>query len=303
MVAMSRTSFEQLVSEHHAAVFRCVRRLCGDDTAAADVSQEVFLRVLQGKANLAAARDPRAVLCWLGARLRANAVRADRRRRHHEENAMHHDHLTSADPLAPVELAERAETARFVAAAVDELPDELRLPLLLRCQDELTLAQIAGFLLARQLRTAVVVPDPEVPTAGVAAIGDRRPDLTLPDLSGAAVSLSRFDGKPVLLNFWASWCPPCVEEMPVLDAFARAHPDWQVVGIAVEPGDAARDYLAAHPVSYPVFIGSADGPDESLQFGNTRGVLPYTVLIGADGRIVKRHAGAFDRDALDAWVR
>ncbi|MBL8736531.1 MAG: sigma-70 family RNA polymerase sigma factor, partial [Planctomycetes bacterium] len=75
MVAMSRAAFEQLVSEHHAAVFRCVRRLRGDDAAAADVCQDVFLRVLQGKANLEAARDPRAVLCWLGARLSANAAR------------------------------------------------------------------------------------------------------------------------------------------------------------------------------------------------------------------------------------
>lgn len=146
MVAMSRASFEQLVSEHHAAVFRCVRRLRGDDAAAADVCQDVFLRVLQGKANLEAARDPRAVLCWLGARLSANAVRADRRRRHHEENAMSHDHLAGRDLPAPAELVERTEVARAVAAAVDELPDELRLPLLLRCQDELTLAQIGTVL-------------------------------------------------------------------------------------------------------------------------------------------------------------
>lgn len=146
MVAMSRASFEQLVSEHHAAVFRCVRRLRGDDAAAADVCQDVFLRVLQGKASLEAARDPRAVLCWLGARLSANAVRADRRRRHHEENAMNRDHLASADLLAPPEFVERTEAARSVAAAVDELPDELRLPLLLRCQDELTLAQIGTVL-------------------------------------------------------------------------------------------------------------------------------------------------------------
>lgn len=146
MVAMSRASFEQLVSEHHAAVFRCVRRLRGDDAAAADVCQDVFLRVLQGKANLEAARDPRAVLCWLGARLSANAARADRRRRHHEENAMNRDHLASADRLAPPEFVERTEAARAVAAAVDELPDELRLPLLLRCQDELTLAQIGTVL-------------------------------------------------------------------------------------------------------------------------------------------------------------
>ncbi|MBL8738590.1 MAG: hypothetical protein JNL12_19330, partial [Planctomycetes bacterium] len=106
----------------------------------------VFLRVLQGKANLEAARDPRAVLCWLGARLSANAARADRRRRHHEENAMNHDSLAGGGLPAPPEVAERTETARWVAAAVDELPDELRQPLLLRCQDDLTLAQIGTVL-------------------------------------------------------------------------------------------------------------------------------------------------------------
>lgn len=171
----------------------------------------------------------------------------------------------------------------------------------------LALAVIAaasgGFLLARHLRDARFQAEPERPVPGVVAIGDRRPDLVLPDLAGTPVALSRFDGKPVLLNFWASWCPPCVEEMPVLDAFAQANPDWHVVGIAVEPAEAARDYLAEHPVSYPILVGQADAPDESLPFGNTRGVLPYTVLIGADGRIVKRHAGAFDRAELDAWVR
>ena len=56
-------------------------------------------------------------------------------------------------------------------------------------------------------------------------------------------------------------------------------------------------------MSYPILIGHDDSPDESLQFGNSRGVLPYTVLIGADGRILKRHAGAFERSELDAWVR
>lgn len=164
-------------------------------------------------------------------------------------------------------------------------------------------AAILGFLFARQWRDARFADVPEVAVAGVAQIGDLRPELSLPDLAGAPVPMSRFDGKPVLLNFWASWCPPCIEEMPVLDAFARAHPDWHVVGVAVEPAEAARDYLAEHPVSYPILIGSDGSPDESLQFGNARGVLPYTVLIGADGRIVKRHAGAFDAEALDDWVR
>ncbi len=163
-------------------------------------------------------------------------------------------------------------------------------------------AAFGGFQMARMLRAQnapLAVAPPEI---GV-AIGDRRPDLNLPDLSGRPVSLAQFEGKPILINFWASWCPPCVKEMPVLDEFARNHPDWQVVGIALEPAEAARDYLKANPVSYPVLIGSDESPDESATFGNSRGVLPFTVIVDADGRLLKRHAGAFDRERLEAWLR
>jgi thiol-disulfide isomerase/thioredoxin len=156
----------------------------------------------------------------------------------------------------------------------------------------------AGFLLARALRST-----PPAVAAPMLEIGDLRPELELADLAGAKVALARYDGRPLLLNFWASWCPPCTAEMPMLDAFARAHPELQVVGVAVEPAQAARDYLAEHPVGYPILLGSADSPDESALFGNRRGVLPYTVLIGADGRIRKRRAGAFTEDELRDWIR
>ena len=159
---------------------------------------------------------------------------------------------------------------------------------------------IAGFLLARLLRAppTTLADDP-----GALQIGDLRTALVLPDPDGRPVSLAQFDGKPVLLNFWASWCPPCIGEMPVLDAFARTHPEFHVVGIAVEPAAAVRDSLAYHPVSYPILVGSESSPDESRQFGNQRGVLPFTVLLGADGRIRKRHTGAFAADDLEQWVR
>lgn len=143
----TREQFERLVREHHAAVHRAALRLGGDDAAAADVAQEVFVRVLSGKEHLAAAQSERATLCWLATRLAANARRASRRRLTHEENAMTtratDDHLVAPDPAAA---SERTDLHRAVLRCVDDLPGELRVPLMLRCQDELTLAAIGTAL-------------------------------------------------------------------------------------------------------------------------------------------------------------
>jgi len=143
----TRQLFERLVHEHHAAVHRAARRLCADDAAAADIAQEVFLRVLGGNGRLEGARSERATLCWLATRLAANAARAARRRAVHEEHAMHDpaavDRLEEADPSSA---GERRDLQQCVLHCVEDLPPELRAPLLLRYQDELTLAAIGTAL-------------------------------------------------------------------------------------------------------------------------------------------------------------
>ncbi|MBL8751689.1 MAG: sigma-70 family RNA polymerase sigma factor [Planctomycetes bacterium] len=143
MTRPDRTTFEQLVHTCHAAVFRAARRLVADEAAAADVTQEVFLRVWTGKVQLDSTDNPKAVLVWFAVRQAANGNRASRRREHHEEHAMRVPTDTTTDPAVA---SERHDLHAHVVQLVAELPSELRLPLLLHHQDELPLAAIGSAL-------------------------------------------------------------------------------------------------------------------------------------------------------------
>jgi thiol-disulfide isomerase/thioredoxin len=109
----------------------------------------------------------------------------------------------------------------------------------------------------------------------------------------------------VLVNFWATWCGPCRDEMPLLDHSGAlfAGKGLQVVGIAIDDVEAVRDFLKENPVRYPILLDVANGVDPSVIFGDTRQVLPFSVLIGRDGRIVDQRAGSFSQSSLTAWLQ
>jgi len=138
----------------------------------------------------------------------------------------------------------------------------------------------------------------------VAERGDPMPALRLPDLDGRTVALPQdYAGRPLLINVWASWCGPCIDEMPELQRYSeRQGADGvQVIGLALDDPAAVRDFLLRVPVAYPIVTDPPGPADASVRLGNRRGVLPYSVLIGHDGRIAKQRIGPFAPGELDGF--
>lgn len=137
----------------------------------------------------------------------------------------------------------------------------------------------------------------------VISIGDTVPPMSLQDVDGQAVTLQP-GGRPLLINYWASWCPPCVEEMPMLDALASSQPadGVQVIGIALDENINVIRFLDENPVSFTIRLEESGPSDSSVMLGNARGVLPYSVLIDAEGRLQKTKLGAFRKDELESWI-
>jgi thiol-disulfide isomerase/thioredoxin len=121
---------------------------------------------------------------------------------------------------------------------------------------------------------------------------------------GGVISMASLRGRPLLLNFWATWCPPCVKELPLLSDFYRGNSarGWQVLGLAVDQPNPVKRFLAQSPVSFPVALAGAPGLEISKSLGNLSGGLPFTVVLGADGQVAHRKMGLLTPDDLRAWA-
>ncbi len=158
-----------------------------------------------------------------------------------------------------------------------------------------SLAAIAGAGVAWK-RQSVGAIGPEALTALWAAEFDAP--------AGEALSMKALQGRPLVINFWATWCTPCIDEMPLIDAFFRENEPkgWQVVGLAIDQPSRVRQFLTQFPVNYKVGLAGLNGTELSKMLGNDAGGLPFTVVLDANGQLIQRKLGKLMPLDIEKWV-
>lgn len=121
--------------------------------------------------------------------------------------------------------------------------------------------------------------------------------------SGESLPMTAFQGKPLVINFWATWCTPCIEEMPLIDAFFRENESkgWQVLGLAIDQPSRVRQFLSQFPVQYKIGLAGLTGTELAKKLGNDVGGLPFTIVLDANGKVKQRKLGKLTADDIKKW--
>jgi thiol-disulfide isomerase/thioredoxin len=158
-----------------------------------------------------------------------------------------------------------------------------------------------GFVADRALRADGTTSghDTEAPAAVALA-----PAIALPGLEGNTIRLTDFTGRPVLVNFWATWCKPCRREIPLLIELRQEYAEQglQILGVAIDELEPTRAMATEYGINYPVVVGEQEGIDALVAFGAPTTALPYTAIVDRDGRVLGGHVGELDRDEAMALL-
>lgn len=164
------------------------------------------------------------------------------------------------------------------------------------------LATLAGYFAAQYRDNEQRPPLSEPPPANAARATQKLLTLTLPDPKGGTQSLSQWRGKVLVVNFWATWCTPCRKEIPGFSSLQKqfASKNVQFVGIAIDSADKVNEFSRQTPAGYPFLIADQALTPIMVELGNMAGGLPFTVVIGRDGRLFQSRLGIWKESALEA---
>jgi len=132
------------------------------------------------------------------------------------------------------------------------------------------------------------------------AMGKQRPGFSMKDMDGKLRNADEWNGKVLIVNFWATWCPPCRKEIPAFIELQDQYGDQglQFVGIAIDDKDKVQDYIDTMGINYPVLVGEIDAIDLAKRYGNRFGALPFTAVVDRSGKIVFIQRGEFKHDLM-----
>ncbi len=170
------------------------------------------------------------------------------------------------------------------------------------------IAAVTGILAALYWQDIGELPPPPVPpedTAKAAAPVEQLPDFSYPDLEGRPRHISEWNDKVLVLNFWATWCPPCREETPLFVALQEEYADRNVqfVGLAIDDKEAVIEFADTYGVDYPILLADMEAMKLSRQLGNRFNGLPYTLVVAPGGKIAARHFGGMKREQIEPLLK
>lgn len=152
---------------------------------------------------------------------------------------------------------------------------------------------------------STAIPDRRPVATPETVVGKPRPAFTLPDLNNRPHSIAEWDGHPLLINFWATWCEPCRKEIPAFIKARKRYADQglEIIGVAIDLPGMVSEYADEMDIHYPLLYGQENAIDINYRYGNQTGALPYSVFVDADGIIRHAHTqGALDTTQLDALL-
>lgn len=166
-------------------------------------------------------------------------------------------------------------------------------------------AAVAGFAISSRLQQDKLKDQYSITKIRKAPDNVQRPEFHLADLEGKLRNINEWDGKVILLNFWATWCPPCRDEIPAFIELQEKYgpSGFQVIGIAIDQPDLVEEYSDSMGVNYPLLVGEDDAIDIGTEYGNRLGVLPYSVIINHEGMIRFIKKGEVTREEVEEMIK
>jgi thiol-disulfide isomerase/thioredoxin len=164
----------------------------------------------------------------------------------------------------------------------------------------LSAAAVLGYLTYRFVAAPSPPGAPDVAAAPPPAVATL-PDFSLANLTGEQQSIQSWPGKPLLINFWATWCAPCLREIPMLKELQASRPDLQVVGIAIDKPDLVAKFAGDIQFNYPILIGQNEAWAAAGALGVNIYALPFTIFTGNDGSILGVHTGELHAEHLELF--